>query len=100
MKIPDYASPNGHIFYLRFASESLRDHIQKQLAGQGIEAKTHYVPLHLSPMGRMLGYRPNDLPESLSCFNTLLRLPIHTALTRDQVGQIAEIIIKGCRFYG
>ncbi len=100
MKVPGYASPNGHIFYLRFASESLRDHIQKLLAGKGIDAKTHYVPLHLSPMGKKLGYRPKDLPESLACYDTLLRLPIHTSLTMEQAWQVSEMIIKGCRFYG
>ena len=100
MCIPDYSAPNGHIFYLRFENQSLRDHVQKLLAQQGVDAKTHYVPLHISPMGTRLGYRPEDLPESLACYNTLLRLPIHTMLTRDQAWQISEMIIKGCRFYG
>ncbi|MCI8888298.1 MAG: dTDP-4-amino-4,6-dideoxygalactose transaminase [Hungatella sp.] len=96
MAIPDYAWPNGHIFYLRFASEALRQHVQELLAANGIDARTHYVPLHLSPMGRKLGYKPEDCPESTACFQTLLRLPIHTELAGRQVSQIAEIITKGC----
>lgn len=100
MKIPDYATPNGHIFYLRFASQSLRDHIQNLLIRQGVDAKTHYVPLHIAPMGMELGYKSEDFPESLACYNTLLRLPIHTMLNQEQVWRISEIIIKGCRFYG
>lgn len=100
MTVPDYASPNGHIFYLRFESQKLREYMQKLLAEHGVDARTHYVPLHLSPMGAKLGYRPEDLPESLACYETLLRLPIHTQLTQDHVLQIAEIIIKGLRVYG
>lgn len=100
MAVPDYATPNGHIFYLRFASGTLREYMQKLLAEHGIDAKTHYVPLHLSPMGAQLGYRPNDLPESLACYETLLRLPIHTQLTRDEAWQISEIMIRGIRSYG
>lgn len=100
MTVPDYALPNGHIFYLRFASATLREYMQKLLAEHGVDAKTHYVPLHISPMGAQLGYRPEDLPESLACYETLLRLPIHTQLTRDEVWQISEIMIKGIRSYG
>ena len=100
MTVPDYASPNGHIFYLRFESQRLRAYMQTLLAGHGIDAKTHYVPLHLSPMGAKLGYHPEDLPESLACYDTLLRLPIHTQLARDHVLQISEIMIKGLRSYG
>ena len=100
MAVPDYAFPNGHIFYLRFASGALRRRMQKLLLGQGVDAKTHYVPLHLSPMGARLGYRPEDLPESLACYETLLRLPIHTQLSREQAWQISETILKGIRSYG
>lgn len=96
MAIPSYACPNGHIFYLRFASEALRDRIHKLLLKNGVEAKTHYVPLHLSPMGQKLGYRPGDCPESAACCHTLLRLPLHTQLTFGHIEQIGEIITKGC----
>ncbi|MCI8948746.1 MAG: dTDP-4-amino-4,6-dideoxygalactose transaminase [Lachnospiraceae bacterium] len=100
MAVPDYASPNGHIFYLRFASQTLRERIQSYLTGQGIDAKTHYVPLHISPMGKKFGYKQSDFPETMACYDTLLRLPIHTKLTREQVWEISEIILKGIRLYG
>lgn len=100
MAVPDYASPNGHIFYLRFASQALRERMRTLLMEHGIDAKTHYVPLHISPMGARLGYKQSDFPESLACYDTLLRLPIHTRLTRQQVCEISEIMIKGIRFYG
>lgn len=100
MTVPDYAAPNGHICYLRFATQTLRERAQNILTEHGIDAKTHYVPLHISPMGKKLGYKPQDFPESLACYDTLLRLPIHTKLTREQVWEISEIMIKGIRFYG
>ena len=49
---------------------------------------------------KKLGYKQSDFPESLACYDTLLRLPIHTKLTRQQVCEISEIMIKGIRFYG
>ena len=96
MGIPEYASPNGHIFYLRFANGILRQRIQALLLEKGVDVKTHYVPLHLSPVGRKLGYGAGDCPESEACGETLLRFPIHTKLTVDQVWEIAKIVEKGC----
>lgn len=100
MAVPDDVSPNGHIFYLRFESPALRRHMHRLLLENGVDAKTHYVPLHLSPMGAALGYRPKELPETVACHDTLLRLPIHTQLTREQVFQISEIMRKGLCSYG
>jgi len=62
------------------------------LADAGIDAKTHYVPLHASPMGERLGYRENSLPNSLRTYQTLLRLPIHTQMSPNTAFHIAEIL--------
>ncbi len=52
MQIPAYARPNGHIFYLRFQDPALLNSLIPALAAHGIDCKTHYVPLHASPMGK------------------------------------------------
>lgn len=96
MQVPDYAEPNGHIFYLRTDTADRRERLQGYLLSRGIDCRTHYVPLHLSPMGRKLGYAPQDCPESLRCYGTLLRLPIHTGITDDDALWVAE---KIGRFY-
>lgn len=97
MRIPDYASPNGHIFYLRFETEKQRDQVMAFLRSREIESKTHYVPLHMSPQGRRLGYRETDLEESVKCYRTLLRLPVHGRMSREQVEFVAESVLEACR---
>ena len=64
------------------------------LAAPGVDCKTHYVPLHASPMGEKLGYHKEDLPESLACYQTLLRLPVHTALTDEDIARTMETILR------
>lgn len=90
MKIPDYARTNGHIYYLRYENPRQCEMVREHLTCHGIEAKTHYVPLHISPMGQKLGYHKNDLRQSLACYETLLRLPIHTGLSDSDVDWICE----------
>ncbi|MEG2081592.1 MAG: dTDP-4-amino-4,6-dideoxygalactose transaminase [Oscillospiraceae bacterium] len=94
MKIPDYAQYNGHIYYLRFENGKTRDRVMDNLRGQGIESKSHYFPLHSSPMGQSLGYKPSDLKESALCFETLLRLPIHCQMEENSAREVAQHILK------
>lgn len=96
MGIPDYAKPNGHIFYLRFEEAGRCTAVRERLLEQEIDCKTHYVPLHTSPMGRLLGYRPEDLPESERCYRTLLRLPVHTGIGRPEAELVADRLMKCC----
>ena len=44
--------------------------------------------------GEKLGYQKEDLPESLACYQTLLRLPVHTALTDEDIARTTEAILR------
>jgi dTDP-4-amino-4,6-dideoxygalactose transaminase len=94
MFVPVGCEPNGHIYYVRLRDEAARVRAGRALGEAGIPALTHYVPLHLSPMGRALGYAPEDLPESKKAHETLLRLPIHEEMTPDQAFFVAEALLK------
>lgn len=96
MVIPDYARPNGHIFYLRFEQPRQCRAVRERLAEEGIDCKSHYVPLHVSPMGQKLGYKPEDLPESYRCYQTLLRLPVHTGMNQEAAELVAGRIMELC----
>jgi dTDP-4-amino-4,6-dideoxygalactose transaminase len=94
MLVPDICRVNGHIYYVRLRDGEERQRAQNALAAEGIPALTHYVPLHLSPMGAQLGYRAEDLPESKKAYETLLRLPIHEEMTPEQAFYVAERLLK------
>lgn len=96
MKVPEYARPNGHIFYLRFETENWREKVRERLLEAGMGCRTHYVPLHMSPQGEKLGYRRDDLKESAACYRTLLRLPIHGEMGEEQVEYVSETVRKAC----
>lgn len=93
MQIPDFSTPNGHLYYLKFRSHDLMEQARLYLCSKGVDARTHYIPLHASPMGLRLGFQPQDLPESLRTGETLLRLPLHTALSSSQQEEICGLLL-------
>ena len=45
----------------------------------------HYLPLHLSKMGRRLGWKKGDLPNTENASDCLVRLPFFYSLNLDLV---------------
>lgn len=85
---------NHHLFYIILKDEATRDNLMQHLKDKGILSVFHYLPLHLSPVGRSIGYKEGQLPITESISNRLLRLPCYYDLT---LGEQAEIVdsIKG-----
>jgi len=74
-----------HMYYLRLPNRHARRALIEGLKAGGILAVSHYVPLHLSPMGRQFGHQPGDFPITEAVSDEIVRLPFYPSLsTRDQ----------------
>jgi dTDP-4-amino-4,6-dideoxygalactose transaminase len=90
--IPPQCLSNNHIFYITLKDESTRDALIRYLLTKGICAVFHFLPLHLSPMGRKLGYKENLLPVTESISYRLLRLPFYYDLKQEEQDQVIDAI--------
>ncbi|PYR48565.1 MAG: dTDP-4-amino-4,6-dideoxygalactose transaminase [Acidobacteria bacterium] len=72
-----------HLFYLLVPSLADRVSLIEHLKESGISAVFHYLPLHLSEMGRRFGGRPGDCPVTEDISDRLLRLPFYNDLSDD-----------------
>lgn len=90
--IPDHCEQSYHMFYLLFPNLNLRQRFISFLRERGIYSVFHYLPLHLSEMGRKFGGREKDLPITESVSDSLVRLPFHNALTGNEQEQVIEAI--------
>lgn len=88
--IPKNRKSNYHIFYLKFSTKNFRDIVLQKLQNRGITATFHYIPLHLSPMGKKLGYKGDELDITKNVSETLLRLPIYPDLTKKELNYIIK----------
>jgi dTDP-4-amino-4,6-dideoxygalactose transaminase len=82
-RVPPDCEPNCHVFYILLRDEATRDRLLQHFRQDAIQAVFHYVPLHLSPMGRYLGYGRGDFPVTEELSGRLLRLPMYPELTEE-----------------
>lgn len=96
--VPDYCNWNYHMFYILLPDEETRNKLMDYLKNRGILAIFHYLPLHLSVMGRRLGYKGGDLPVTEEMSGRLLRLPFYYDLKTEQQDFIIKSIYSffGC----
>jgi len=95
--IPPDCAHNAHLYYLLWPDNELRDAFIAFCAERQITAVFHYIPLHLSDMGKSLGYRAGGLPVTESCAERLVRLPLYAELTEREVAAVAEAVFDFAR---
>ncbi len=90
-KIPDFATNNGHMFYLVCKNAGQRDYIISKLKENGIYAVFHYLSLHKSVYYQSK-YTGPDLNEADKYTNCLLRLPFFYELKSEDIEFIVNTI--------
>ena len=90
--VPPHCEQPYHMFYLLLRSLEQRQALIKHLKSQGIVSVFHYLPLHLSDMGRRFGGQVGDCPVTEDVSDRLLRLPFYNDMTdADQARVITAI---------
>jgi dTDP-4-amino-4,6-dideoxygalactose transaminase len=87
---PAHCEQSYHMFYLLLPSVERRQALIAHLKSHGILAVFHYLPLHLSDMGRKLGGRPGDCPVTEEVSDRLLRLPLYYDLSENQQSEVID----------
>jgi dTDP-4-amino-4,6-dideoxygalactose transaminase len=90
--VPDHCEQAFHMFYVLLPSLDCRQHLIAHLRSRGIQAVFHYLPLHLSDMGRTYGGLDGDCPVTEDVSDRLLRLPFFNSLTLDEQARVVETI--------
>lgn len=88
--VPDNVTHNGHMYNLLLPRDSIRTGLISYLKERSINAYICYVPLHSAPMGRKLGYRPEDCPVTEDCGARILRMPLYCEMTMEDVSRVIE----------
>ena len=78
--VPSSCSSNNHLFYIILEDEKTRNRLMDYMKTKSILSVFHYLPLHLSPMGKSMGYSDGQLPITESISSRLLRLPFYYEL--------------------
>lgn len=89
--IPDFATNNGHMFYILLESFELRQKLIQHLKENNVLAVFHYLPLHKSNYYTDK-HDGRKLPQADFFADNLLRLPLFFELTFEQQNVIFSLI--------
>lgn len=88
-----------HLYVVRVQTERLTvSHRQvfEGLRAAGIGVNVHYIPVHLQPYYRDLGFAANDFPEACAYYAQAISLPLYPAMTDEQqdcvIGQLKRLL--------
>jgi dTDP-4-amino-4,6-dideoxygalactose transaminase len=90
--VPEECAHNAHMYYVLVAEPSERARFLATLAGRGVNAISHYVPLHAAPGGRRFGQVSGSLEVTGRVAEQLVRLPLWVDMTADHVSAVIEAI--------
>jgi len=90
--VPAHCEQAYHMYYILLPSLGARQSLITHLRAQGILAVFHYLPLHLSEMGRSFGGRAGDCPQTEDVSDRLLRLPFYNDLSETDQRSVIEAI--------
>ncbi len=90
--IPEYATNNAHMYYLRVRDLEQRTRLIAYLREHDICAVFHYVPLHSSKAGRKFGRFCGEDLYTTKESERILRLPMYYALGEDDAARIVETV--------
>jgi dTDP-4-amino-4,6-dideoxygalactose transaminase len=93
IRVPTRESSVKQVYHLYIVRCERRDELQQFLVARGVDAKVHYpVPMHLQPASKFLGHKPGDFPVCEATVQSVLSLPVHEFITREQQNLVVGLI--------
>jgi dTDP-4-amino-4,6-dideoxygalactose transaminase len=90
--VPEHCEQSYHLFYLVLPSAAAQRALIAHLKAKRVHAVFHYLPLHLSPMGRRLGGTVGQCPVTEAVADRLVRLPFFHDLTDTDQERVIEAV--------
>ncbi|HSW11252.1 MAG TPA: UDP-4-amino-4,6-dideoxy-N-acetyl-beta-L-altrosamine transaminase [Solimonas sp.] len=74
-----------------------RKTVFERLRAAGIGVNVHYIPVHLQPYYRRLGFQPGQFPEAERYYSRAISLPMYSSLTAGQQQEVAGALRAALR---
>ncbi len=90
--VPGHCEQPWHMFYMLMPSLQIRQGLIAHLKAREILSVFHYLPLHLSEMGRRWDGREGDCPVAESASERLIRLPFYNELSESDQERVVSAV--------
>ena len=103
--IRPWRDPKGSSSWHLYVIQLVLDRIKKshrqtfvELREAGIGVNLHYIPVHLQPFYRNLGFKPGDFPQAEKYYRGAITLPIFSRMTQDElnfvIAQVRKVLLR------
>lgn len=82
----------GHAFHLFVIRADQRNELYDFLKTKNIFTQVHYIPVHLQPYYRKLGFKQGDYPEVENYYASCLSLPIYPSIKQEELDYVIHQI--------
>jgi UDP-4-amino-4,6-dideoxy-N-acetyl-beta-L-altrosamine transaminase len=82
-----------HLYPIQLKQEQVkksRKQVFSELRSSGIGVNVHYIPVHLQPHYKKLGFKKGDFPESETYYERALSIPLFPSLTEEMQDEVVE----------
>ena len=90
--IPEYATHNAHMYYIKVKDLRVRTKLLAYLKERGILSVFHYVPLHSATAGKKFGrFHGEDVYRTKES-ERLCRLPMYYSLSLEEAAEVVKAL--------
>jgi UDP-4-amino-4,6-dideoxy-N-acetyl-beta-L-altrosamine transaminase len=87
-----------HLYVVRLDTErKSRRAVFDAMRARGIGVNVHYIPIHLQPYYRALGFKPGDFPVAESYYEGAMTLPLYASMTDQQQDRVVTALRDALR---
>lgn len=92
--MPDYSGNGLHAYHLYIIRSENRLALYNHLREKSIFAQVHYIPVHLMPYYKQLGWKKGDFPIAESYYEKCLSLPMYPSLTNEEQDYVIDCVLN------
>ena len=90
--IPEYATHNAHMYYIKVKDLKVRTKLLTYLKERGILSVFHYVPLHSATAGKKFGRFHGEDVYTTKESERLCRLPMYYSLSLEEAAEVVKAL--------
>ncbi len=82
-----------HLYVIQLREPAVHKEVFEKLRAAGIGVNLHYIPVHLQPFYRDLGFKSGDFPAAEAYYARAISLPLFPTITEHQQSKVIEEVL-------
>lgn len=83
-----------HLYIINLNNPAKHKHCFEQLRHNKIGVNLHYIPIHIQPYYKKLGFKLGDFPHAERYYQSAISLPLYPDLTEQEITYICNTLNK------